>query len=34
MLFNSIDFAIFLPVVFALYWIAAKKLTLWAIVAA
>lgn len=28
MLFNSIDFAIFFPVFFVLYWIVAKKLTL------
>jgi alginate O-acetyltransferase complex protein AlgI len=26
MLFNSIDFAIFLPVIFALYWLAGRKL--------
>ncbi len=25
MLFNSIDFAVFLPVVFALYWFVAKR---------
>jgi alginate O-acetyltransferase complex protein AlgI len=28
MLFNSIDFALFLPLVFALYWLAAKQLKL------
>ena len=28
MLFNSIDFAIFFPVVFMLYWLVAKQLTL------
>ncbi len=28
MLFNSIDFAIFLPIFFVLYWIVAKKLTI------
>ena len=28
MLFNSIDFAIFLPIVFAIYWIANKNLKL------
>ncbi len=28
MLFNSIDFAIFFPIFFVLYWIVAKKLTL------
>ncbi len=28
MLFNSIDFAIFFPIFFVIYWIVAKKLTL------
>jgi D-alanyl-lipoteichoic acid acyltransferase DltB (MBOAT superfamily) len=28
MLFNSLDFAIFFPIVFILYWIVAKRLTL------
>ena len=28
MLFNSIDFALFFPIVFILYWMVAKKLQL------